>query len=423
MIGTIPDQKSTIKAKRRNLKVLSFFSGAMGLDIGLHKVGFETLLTCEIDNASRKTIISNNPGIGLIGDIRSYTTDQILDFAGVKRKEDVDLIAGGPPCQAFSSAGKRMGLADERGNVFLRFIEVIEDIKPKYAVIENVRGLLSATYDIELRREEEDLLPFDLKKMKGATMFYIQNRLRSAGYKLSFNLYNSANYGTPQIRERVIIICSRVNNEVPYLTPTHSETGIMGLPKWRSLRQALADLNDSEAEYINFPEKRLKYFRALKAGQNWRNLSESMQIEAMGKSYFLGGGKTGFFRRLDWEKPSPTLVTHPAMPATDLCHPEEDRPLSVQEYKRIQEFPDTWVIHGSLANKYKQVGNAVPVGVAEAIGRLILELEKGNVPENLRSFKYSRYHKTSDVEFIQDFYKRSRKQWPRSETSQVSLFT
>jgi DNA (cytosine-5)-methyltransferase 1 len=254
-------------------------------------------------------------------------------------------------------------------------------------------------------------------------MFYVYNRLRAAGYELSFNLYNSANYGTPQVRERVIIICSRVNEKVPYLKPTHSQNGDFGLPEWKTLKQAIANLNGSNPEFIKFPEKRLKYYRMLKEGQNWRDLSEEMQKEALGKSYHLGGGKTGFFRRLDWHKPSPTLVTHPAMPATDLGHPEEDRPLSVQEYKRIQEFPDNWEIKGSLVNKYKQIGNAVPVSVGEAIGRLILELDKGEVSENLPNFKYSRYLKTADQEFIQDFLSRSRKLIEEKEVIQLSLFS
>ena len=417
------DQKSTLKLKKKNFNVLSFFSGAMGLDIGLHKAGFETRLACEIDLASRQTIIVNNPGIGLIGDIRCYSTEQILEFAGLKSKDEVDLIVGGPPCQAFSSAGKRMGLADDRGNVFLKFIEVIENINPKFAVIENVRGLLSASYDIDLKPEEEVFLPSELKVLKGATMFYVYNRLRAAGYNLSFNLYNSANYGTPQVRERVIIVCSRVNDKVPYLTPTHSQNGDFGLPRWRTLKQAIGNLNEKNIEYIKFPEKRLKYYRMLSEGQNWRDLSVQMQKEALGKAYYLSGGKTGFLRRLDWEKPSPTLVTHPAMPATDLGHPEEDRPLSVQEYKRIQEFPDSWEIKGSLMNKYKQIGNAVPVSVGEAIGRLILELEKGKISADFPYFKYSRYLKTSDQEFINDFLIRSKKFSKEKVKNQLSLFS
>ena len=120
-------------------------------------------------------------------------------------------------------------------------------------------------------------------------------------------------------------------------------------------------------DHINFPEKRLKYYRKLKGGQNWKNLSEKLQKEALGKSYFSGGGKTGFLRRISWDKPAPTLVTHPAMPATDLCHPDEDRPLSIQEYLRVQQFPRKWTLKGPLTEKYKQVGNAVPVGLGKQL--------------------------------------------------------
>ena len=423
IISEVEDRKSQVKnTKKKDLKLLSFFSGAMGLDIGLHKVGFKTLLACEIDKSSRETIIANNPKIGLIGDIRNYSTEEILDYAGLKRREEVDLIVGGPPCQAFSSAGKRMGLADERGNVFLKFIEVIENIKPKFAVIENVRGLLSASYSIDLKEEEEVFLPPELKELKGATMYYIYNRLRSSGYQISFNLYNSANYGTPQSRERVIIVCSRINDSIPFLKPTHSKDGEFGLKKWNVLKTAFKGLNGSNNEFIKFPEKRLKYYRMLKAGENWRNLTEELQKEALGKSYYLGGGKTGFFRRLAWDKPSPTLVTHPAMPATDLGHPEEDRPLSVAEYKRIQEFPDNWEIKGSLINKYKQIGNAVPVSVGKAIGKLIISLASNEKVENIPNFKYSRYLNTAHDSFIYDFEKRARKLIEEQELTQLTLF-
>jgi DNA (cytosine-5)-methyltransferase 1 len=423
MISTTQDRKSTVSnLQEADTRVLSFFSGAMGLDIGLHNVGFKTLLACEIDKACRQTIVENCPEIGLIGDIRNYSPEEIIEYAGLTSKEQVDVIVGGPPCQAFSSAGKRMGLADERGNVFLKFIELIEKLEPRYAVIENVRGLLSAKYDIDLTPEEEEFLPSEFKSVKGATMFYVYNRLRAAGYAVSFNLYNSANYGTPQIRERVIIVCSKINKEVPYLPPTHSKQGEYGFPVWKTLEQAISCLNGNNKEYIDFPEKRLKYYRMLKPGQNWRDLSEDLQREALGKSFFLGGGKTGFFRRLAWDKPSPTLVTHPAMPATDLGHPEEDRPLSILEYKRIQEFPDAWEIKGSILNKYKQIGNAVPVSVGEAIGRLIISLQNGETVRQIPNFEYSRYLNTSDKEFIKDFLKRANEYVRKEEGIQLPLF-
>lgn len=377
---------------------LSFFSGAMGLDIGLEKAGFKTILACEVDKSCRKTISKNKPDIALIGDIRNYSAAEIRSKAGLGTSDEIDLVIGGPPCQAFSTAGKRMGFEDQRGNVFLNFIELIIDLNPKFAVIENVRGILSAP--LKHRPHEErgsGFPPLSLEEKKGGALLHILSILKKGGYEVSFNLYNSANFGTPQKRERVIIIASRDGKKVPYLRPTHSENGEFGLPKWVTFREAVHGLNRSGDRHLNFPEKRVKYYKMLGPGQNWRDLPEEVQKEALGKSYYSEGGRTGFLRRLDWEKPSPTLVTHPAMPATDLAHPDEDRPLSIFEYKRIQQFPDEWQIEGTLLEQYRQIGNAVPVGLGKAIGELLINRLRQN--ENLKpinNFKFSRYNFTSD---------------------------
>lgn len=400
------DRKSLLKLKIGVPKVLSFFSGAMGLDIGLEKAGFQTLLACEIDKASRKTITSNNPKIGLIGDIRNYTAAEILDYAGLKLGDHVELMAGGPPCQAFSTAGNRKGFEDERGNVFLKYLSLIDEIKPQYAVIENVRGILSTKFAIHVDDEISKEFTPEFKNAPGSALFYIKKRLEKSGYTVSFNLYNSANFGSPQIRERVVIICSYGDQKLPYLNPTHSENGEFGLKKWKTFRKSVLNM-PTECDHVNFPEKRLKFYRLLKPGQNWKNLSEEHQKEALGKSYYLGGGKTGFFRRLAWDRPAPTVVTHPAMPATDLAHPIEDRPLSVQEYKRIQEFPDDWQIQGSILDQYRQIGNAVPVNLGRAVGNLVINALKGKFIVPLKDFKYSRYNNTSDTSWLQEMTKQS----------------
>ena len=243
-------------------------------------------------------------------------------------------------------------------------------------------------------------------EMKGGALNFILNRLNNSGYAFSFNLYNAANFGTPQNRERVIIVCSRDGSKPPFLTPTNSENGDFDLPKWNTVKSAIKDL--SEHDHLNFPEKRLKYYRLLEEGQNWRNLPIDIQKEAMGKSFYSGGGKTGFLRRLAWEKPSPTLVTHPAMPATDLAHPVENRPLSIQEYKRIQEFPDNWELAGPLIQQYKQVGNAVPIGLGYAVGLLITNLLSNKNIKDVNEFKYSRYKNTSDTDWLSDFENRKK---------------
>ncbi len=408
------------------LKALSFFSGCMGLDLGLEKEGIQVLLACEIDKAARKTIEKNRPEMALIGDIRDYTAAAIREKAGLSPTEEIDVIVGGPPCQAFSSAGKRQGFNDDRGNVFLKFIEIITELQPRFAIIENVRGLLSAP--MQHRPHEmrgQNFPPLAQDEQRGGALLFVIQLLREAGYTVSFNLYNSANFGSPQRRERVIIACSRDGEKLPYLTPTHSEQGLYDLPRWQTVRAALAGLAEDEHHFVKFPEKRLKYYRMLKDGQYWKDLPLELQPEALGASYYSGGGKTGFYRRLAWDKPSPTLVTHPAMPATDLAHPEADRPLSIEEYKRIQEFPDDWSIEGKLLDQYRQVGNAVPCSLGRAIARMLLNHLKGKAPIIYPDFSYSRYHNTDDESWMNEALgnseRFSKEKQSKSSVSQLSL--
>jgi DNA (cytosine-5)-methyltransferase 1 len=404
----VAEDHAAYNVKKSKHLALSFFSGAMGLDLGLENAGFDVRLACEVDKFCRQTIAINRPDTALIGDINSYSKDDILKVAGLTIRDEIDLIVGGPPCQAFSTAGKRQGLNDDRGNVFLKYLDLAIALNPKFIVIENVRGLLSCPMQHRPHdKRGEGYPPLEFDEQKGGALNFILEQLRASGYQYSFNLYNAANFGSPQIRERVVIICSRDYNSVPYLTPTHAENGEFSLPKWRTFRDAVKGIK--EHHHIDFPESRLKYYKMLKAGQNWRNLSVDIQKEAMGKSYYSGGGKTGFLRRLAWDKPSPTLVTHPAMPATDLAHPKEDRPLSVEEYKRIQEFPDTWELAGPIVQQYKQVGNAVPKSLGSAIGRHVVNLIEGKKIPAILGFPYSRYKRTSDQEWEWDFRSNTRK--------------
>ena len=320
------------------------------------------------------------------------TAEEILKMAKIPEGRKVDVIFGGPPCQAFSTAGNRKAFDDERGNVFLKYLSIISEIKPTYVVIENVRGLLSTPFkykDIE-------------EPIKGGAMMIILDKLKEIGYTVSFNLYNAAYFGAPQIRERVVIIGKLGGGKVSYLQPTHNEEGTDGLKAWRTLRDAFDDNLPMNVEhhFIEFPEKRLKYYRILKEGQYWKDLPLDLQKEALGKSFYLGGGKTGFLRRLSYSRPSPTLVTNPTMPATDLAHPTEDRPLSVEEYKSIQEFPESWKVCGGILDQYKQIGNAVPVKLGEAIAKTIIDDMNGIKYENT-GFSYSRYKNTDEISWMQ----------------------
>jgi DNA (cytosine-5)-methyltransferase 1 len=386
---------------------LSFFTGAMGLDLGLERAGISTVLASEIDESTRKTIAANRPQIGLIADLRNYTAQEIRKLAKLPAKTEIDLVFGGPPCQAFSTAGKRQAFEDERGNVFLKFIDLILDLRPRYAVIENVRGLLSAPLAHRPHSHRgHGFPPLTSTEGPGGALYFILEMLRAGGYEVSFNLYNSANFGAPQIRERVVVLCSRDGQKLPHLSPTHSREKHFRLKPWRTFREVTSTLPKSPCDYVPFPEKRLRFYGMLKEGQNWRDLPEELQQEALGKSYFSGGGKTGFLRRLAWDKPSPTLVTHPAMPATDLAHPEKDRPLSVQEYKRLQQFPDSWKVVGSLTDQYRQLGNAVPTSLGFAIGKLLLAHDAGREIKSLPGFPYSRYTGTDEISWQLEYLKR-----------------
>jgi len=241
-------------------------------------------------------------------------------------------------------------------------------------------------------------MPLTIDELPGGALAHVIDWLERLGYGVTFNLYNSANFGVPQVRERVVLIASRDGSKLPHLNPTHSNDPSFKKKPWATFRQAVEGLMEEDMTGTSFPEKRLRFYRMLGPGQYWKNLpTEELKREALGNSYFAGGGKTGFFRRLAWDKPSPTLVTHPAMPATDLAHPEKDRPLSVQEYKRVQQFPDDWILCGKITDQYKQIGNAVPVGLGRAVGRALINHVNGVDSKPPKDFPFSRYKNTDET--------------------------
>ncbi len=379
-------------------KYLSFFAGARGLDIGLEAAGLEPLAVNEIDKKACETIRLNRPDLRLYAeDIRQLTPERLRLELG-HEANDLFAIAGGPPCQAFSTAGRRLGLNDERGNVFLHFIDLIVGLRPKYAIFENVRGLLSAPLrhrPHEQRGHGFPLLQSD--ELPGGALLHILKRLEAGGYSTTFTLYNTANFGVPQIRERLIFIASREGHYIPHLRPTHAANPTGSIAPWRTFRDALACRKATGTHALSFPESRLKFYKLLGAGQNWRDLPAHVQEEAMAGSWLSGGGKTGFYRRLSWEKPTPTLVTRPNMKATDLCHPSELRPLSVEEYAALQTFPEDYQFTGSLDDQYRQIGNAVPCVFAEAIGRHLIEFDEGRMEAVTSPSVTSRYVDTDHI--------------------------
>lgn len=381
----------------RKYNGISLFSGAMGLDIGVEQAGITTTVCVENDPICCKTIAMNKPDLPLIPkSIVDVTGEEILKTAKLKKK-DVFVIYGGPPCQAFSTAGSRKSIHDERGNLVLEFLRIVDEISPQYFIMENVRGLLSASIEGNSRNGSRISREYF---NKGGVVRYLYDLFRDIGYTVSFALFDSANYGVPQKRERVLFFGNKGTKRIPLPLPTHSVDGRTG-KKWKTLRDAFKGIENIKHHHVEFSESRLHYYRMLKTGQNWRDLPIELQEKAMGPSYHLGGGKTGFYRRLAWDKPSPTLVTRPNMPATDLCHPEELRPLSVEEYLCIQEFPKRWKLAGNLLDQYRQVGNAVPVGLGKIAAKTIIDFHEGVKPKRPNGIiHYSRYRNTSDLELL-----------------------
>lgn len=357
---------------------ISLFSGAMGLDLGIEKVGFKIRVCVEKDKWAAQTIRANTSIPVIERDINDVHTDEILAAAGIGR-QDVTLVIGGPPCQAFSTAGKQKGFADFRGNVMLQYLRVVRDIMPEFFIMENVRGLQSAKLN-SVPAEYAEYEP--IKDVKGSAFHFMVAEFRKLGYSISHALINAANYGVPEKRERIVVIGHR-GERVPIPSPTHSENGELGTKKWNTLRNCIGDMEHrTDLHYTELRKRSRPYMKILKEGQNWRNLPEDMAMQAMGKAYFLSGGKTGFLRRLKFDEPSPTLVTSPTLPATLLCHPTQLRPLSIEEYARIQQFPDSWTFNGRLETIYKQIGNAVPVGLGQAVGQQIMRFINGQTSAN-----------------------------------------
>jgi DNA (cytosine-5)-methyltransferase 1 len=357
----------------QDLPVISLFSGAMGLDLGLERAGFRIAVAVECNPHAIKTIQTNRPELPLIDrPIERVTTAEILEAAGL-RPGDPILVAGGPSCQVFSTAGARGSLGDPRGELFEHFVRVVEEAKPRYFVMENVRGLLSAAARHRpLNQRGPGNPPLSPDEELGSAFRVIAERLRTISYRTVFDVLNTADFGTPQTRQRLLLLGSRDGEPVRIPEPTHSRDGTRGLPSWRTLRDAVRDLGDNQPEFYRFCPGKEKYLRLVPEGGNWRSLPERIREEAMGRAFVSWGGRSGFFRRLAWDRPSPALTTRPDSKATSLCHPTELRPLSVREYARVQEFPDDWQFSGPVRKKYEQVGNAVPLSLGEAAGRAIL---------------------------------------------------
>lgn len=329
------------EAPKNGYTAIDLFAGAGGTALGLDHAGFSHVLLNEFDKNAAQTLRQNRPDWNVVeGDVAQ------IDFSAYAGQ--VDLLEGGFPCQAFSYAGRKGGFEDARGTLFYEFARAVNDVRPKVAIGENVKGLL--THD------------------GGRTLETMVRILQDIGYNVAYRVMRAQYHDVPQKRERLIIVAVRADLDLPILFPREQDYIV-------SLWDAIGDRPQSEGQ--KYTEWKHNIIAQVPPGGYWRDLPDHLQREYLMGSYFLGGGKTGMARRLSWDEPSLTLTCNPAQKQTERCHPEETRPLNVREYARIQTFPDHWQFSGSTAAKYKQIGNAVPVNLGYHLGTAVTAMLSG----------------------------------------------
>lgn len=332
----------------RGYKLLELFAGGGGLAIGMERAGFESVLLNELDKHACNTLRKNRPDWNVVeGDISK------IDFT--EFRDQIDILSGGFPCQAFSYAGKQLGFEDTRGTLFYEFARAVKETNPKVLLGENVRGLLS--HD------------------NGKTLDTISKIIQDLGYTLvEPRVLKAMFYQVPQKRERLFLVGIRndLAASVQFNWPSSYKRILTMRDALKKGELYPCDVPKSEGQ--TYPKRKAEILKMVPPGGYWRDLPDNIQREYMMKSYYLGGGKTGMARRLSWDEPSLTLTCAPAQKQTERCHPEETRPLTVREYARIQTFPDDWQFAGPVSAQYKQIGNAVPVNLAHAMGRALVRL-------------------------------------------------
>jgi len=329
-------------------KSIELFAGAGGLALGLEQAGFEHIGLVEFDRAAADTLIANRKEWKVLCEDVELVAARDLEAEFNIQKGELDLLSGGAPCQSFSYAGKRLGLDDVRGTMFYHYATFLHKLQPKMFLFENVRGLL--THD------------------SGRTYETILNIFEDEGYTTFHKVLNAWEYGVPQKRERLITIGIRndLADKTSFSFPVPHEYKPV-------LRDIQLDVNPDATECSRYSEYKAKVFSLVPAGGYWRDIDPVIAKEYMKTCWDMGGGRTGILRRIGLDEPSLTVLTNPGMKQTDRCHPLEVRPFSYRENARIQTFPDSWIFCGKLSDKYKQVGNAVPVNLAKEIGLEIIK--------------------------------------------------
>ncbi len=368
-------------SKAKKLKVIDLFSGVGGLSYGFaHDDNFEIVAANEILPNMAKAYSLNHPTVKVyVEDIKDFNEEKVEKDLGIKASE-IDIIVGGPPCQAYSTIGKRL-IDDPRGKLFQEYYRVLKEFNPKLFLFENVKGLLS---------------------MQGGELLKtIISLFESLGYKVQYKLLNAADYGAPQIRERVVIIGSKLKTNFEYPEPTHynpeekPDLFNKKLKPYLTLEEAIGDLpfiksNEESFEYSSKPQNDFQKLMRKNAPtklmdhnspNNNENLVKIMELlpdggtpEDLPKKLRPTSGFKNTYSRLWWKRPATTITRNFSTPSSSRCiHPKAPRPLTTREGARIQCFPDDYQFFGSRGDRNLQIGNAVPTFLSNALSKAILE--------------------------------------------------
>jgi len=353
------------RSKLKKYNVVDLFCGAGGFSLGLEETfRFNSILANDIDMDMCKTYSLNFPKTKILSKPISD-----VDFTDIKRENNIDVVVGGPPCQAYSLSGKRH-LNDPRANLFLEYYRAIEVIRPHIFVYENVKGLFSYK--------------------KGNIFNHLQELFEEIGYELSINLVNALNFGVPQSRERIFIIGYKKGLNFSFPKYSHAKKIIK---KPLTISDAISDLpriknNENSFKYLSKPKTNYQKLMRKNAPDNLMDHRSSKHSKNLINimSYLPEGGlkkdlpynlrpKSGYansYGRLWWNKPATTITRNFGTPSSARCiHPKIDRALTTREGARLQSFPDRYKFFGSRAKKNLQIGNAVPPLLANKIGKSI----------------------------------------------------
>lgn len=355
------------------MNFVSLFSGAGGLDLGLEEAGWDCRYASDID-ANAVATMRANQGMALRermgkafkstfieqADVRELNSSAIFEKSEL-HKGEVTLLAGGPPCQSWSSAGHQLGLQDPRGQLFGDFVRIANELDTRWILFENVRGLLTA--------RGSDNKP-------GSALELIRQRLFDAGFQTSVSLLNAADFGAPQRRVRLFIIGYRGGDAPPFPAPSHTKNpdleGAGKLP-WITLGECLGDLDRlTPSEIIRPAGKIAKELKGIRPGTGVKSPGKKETTRPGGH----WGYKQGAFVA-DLDQAARTIT---ASGQQDWIRDPQHglRRLCPRECAAIQTFPESWEWTGSRAAQYKLIGNAVPTKLAQAIGRALHQSAKAS---------------------------------------------